>query len=183
MTIALLLNSRIPFRNVLTGLMLLPWIVPEVVTAMAWRSIFDPIFGGLNPILIDLGLIDRRVAWLAEPQPGDAQRDRGQHLEGYSVLYHVAAGWPQGDRQGTVRSRRSRRCQCGQPLPAYHVARPEVCDRRDAAAVDDLDVQYLWPGLPDDRRWSRRRHPAVFDPGLRTGDHRSCASVPARQSR
>jgi multiple sugar transport system permease protein len=67
MTIALLLNSRIPFRNLLTGIMLLPWIVPEVVTAMAWRSIFDPLFGGLNPILMALGLIDRRVGWLSEP--------------------------------------------------------------------------------------------------------------------
>lgn len=66
--IALLLNSRIPFRSILTGLMLLPWIVPEVVTAMAWRSIYDPIFGGLNPILQGLGLIDRRVGWLSEPQ-------------------------------------------------------------------------------------------------------------------
>jgi multiple sugar transport system permease protein len=52
----------------LTGLMLLPWIVPEVVTAMAWRSIYDPIFGGLNPILQGLGIIDRRVGWLSEPQ-------------------------------------------------------------------------------------------------------------------
>jgi multiple sugar transport system permease protein len=68
MTIALLLNSRLPFRNVLTGIMLLPWIVPEVVTALAWKSIYDPLFGGLNPILQTLGLIDRRVAWLAEPQ-------------------------------------------------------------------------------------------------------------------
>lgn len=67
MVISLLLNSRLPFRNVLTGLMLLPWIVPEVVTAMAWRSIYDPIFGGLNPILQGLGLIERRVAWLSEP--------------------------------------------------------------------------------------------------------------------
>lgn len=67
MTIALLLNSRIPFRTILTALMLLPWIVPEVVTAMAWRSIYDPIFGGLNPILQGLGLIDRRVGWLSEP--------------------------------------------------------------------------------------------------------------------
>jgi multiple sugar transport system permease protein len=67
LTIALLLHSRIPFRNILTGLMLLPWIVPEVVTAMAWRSIYDPIFGGLNPILQGLGLIDRRVGWLSEP--------------------------------------------------------------------------------------------------------------------
>src|SRR5262245_53452114 len=68
MTIALLLNSRLPFRNVLTGLMLLPWIVPEVVTAMAWRSIYDPIFGGLNPILQQLGLIDHPRGWLSEPQ-------------------------------------------------------------------------------------------------------------------
>ena len=67
MAIALLLHSRLPLRNVLTGIMLLPWIVPEVVTALTWRSIYDPIFGGLNPILMQLGLIDRSVAWLAEP--------------------------------------------------------------------------------------------------------------------
>ena len=68
MAIALLLNSRLPFRNVLTGVMLLPWIVPEVVTAMAWRSIYDPIFGGLNPILEWLGLIKEPVAWLSNPK-------------------------------------------------------------------------------------------------------------------
>lgn len=67
MGIALLLHARMPFRNVLTGVLLLPWIVPEVVTALTWRSIYDPIFGGLNPILQQLGIIDRSVAWLAEP--------------------------------------------------------------------------------------------------------------------
>jgi multiple sugar transport system permease protein len=67
MAIALILNSRLMFRSILTGIMLLPWIVPEVVTALTWRSIYDPIFGGLNPILLQLGLINRPVAWLAEP--------------------------------------------------------------------------------------------------------------------
>jgi multiple sugar transport system permease protein len=66
MGIALLLHSRLPFRNVLTGLMLLPWIVPEVVTALTWLSIYHPIFGGLNPILTGLGLIDQPVAWLSD---------------------------------------------------------------------------------------------------------------------
>jgi multiple sugar transport system permease protein len=66
LSIALLLNSRLPFRGVLTGLMLLPWIVPEVVTALAWRSIYDPIFGGLNPILQSLGIINRPLGWLSE---------------------------------------------------------------------------------------------------------------------
>ena len=67
MTIALVLNSRIPFRGILTGIMLMPWIVPEVVTALAWKSIYDPIFGGLNPLLMKLGLADRAIGWLSEP--------------------------------------------------------------------------------------------------------------------
>jgi multiple sugar transport system permease protein len=66
LSIALLLNSRLPFRGLLTALMLLPWIVPEVVTALAWRSIYDPIFGGLNPILQGLGIINRPLGWLSE---------------------------------------------------------------------------------------------------------------------
>lgn len=67
MTIALLLNSRLPFRNIITGIMLLPWIVPEIVTALAWRSIYDPIFGGLNPILESVGLIAEPQGWLSDP--------------------------------------------------------------------------------------------------------------------
>ena len=67
MGIALLLNSELPMRGILSGIMLLPWIVPEVVTALTWRSIYDPISGALNPILMQLGLIHRPIAWLAEP--------------------------------------------------------------------------------------------------------------------
>ena len=37
MIIALILNSRLPFRSLLSGIMLLPWIVPEIVTALAWK--------------------------------------------------------------------------------------------------------------------------------------------------
>ena len=67
MTIALILNSRLPVRGLLSGIMLLPWIVPEIVTALAWKSIYDPIFGGLNPILLGTGIIDRPLGWLSDP--------------------------------------------------------------------------------------------------------------------
>ncbi len=67
MAIALLLNTKMPFRSVLTGIILLPWIVPEVVTALTFRSIYDPIFGGLNPILQWLGIINHPIAWLSDP--------------------------------------------------------------------------------------------------------------------
>lgn len=65
MSIALLLNSRLPLRNIITGIMLLPWIVPEIVTALAWKSIYDPIFGGLNPIVESLGM--QPQGWLSDP--------------------------------------------------------------------------------------------------------------------
>lgn len=68
MAIAIILNSRLPYRNVLSGLMLLPWIVPEIVTALTWRSIYDPLFGSLNPILLGLGIIDQPQGWLSDPQ-------------------------------------------------------------------------------------------------------------------
>jgi len=67
MIIALILNSRLPYRSLLSGIMLLPWIVPEIVTALAWKSIFDPIFGGLNPILLGVGIIERPLGWLSDP--------------------------------------------------------------------------------------------------------------------
>ena len=67
MTIALILHSRVPFRSLLTGIMLLPWIVPEIVTALAWKSIYDPIFGGLNPILLNAGIIGEPQGWLSDP--------------------------------------------------------------------------------------------------------------------
>ena len=66
LSIAMLLNSKIPLRSLLSGIMLLPWIVPEVVTALTWRGIFDPIFGMLNPILMSLGIISEPVGWLSE---------------------------------------------------------------------------------------------------------------------
>jgi len=66
MTIAMILHSKLPWRNLLSAIMLLPWIVPEIVTALAWKSIYDPLFGGLNPILLGLGVIDKPLGWLSD---------------------------------------------------------------------------------------------------------------------
>ncbi len=68
MTIALILHSRMPLKNLLAAIMLLPWIVPEIVTALAWKSIYDPLFGGLNPILLGLGVIKEPLGWLSDPK-------------------------------------------------------------------------------------------------------------------
>lgn len=67
MIAALLLHGQKRLRNLLTGLILLPWIIPSVVQALTFKSIYDPIFGGLNPILMGVGLIDAPISWLSDP--------------------------------------------------------------------------------------------------------------------
>jgi len=65
---ALLLNRRgLRFRSVFTGLIMLPWIIPEVVAAFAWRGLYDANFGGLNQFFQALGLLDHNVSWLGDP--------------------------------------------------------------------------------------------------------------------
>ncbi|MEQ4305109.1 ABC transporter permease subunit [Plantactinospora sp. B6F1] len=53
---ALLLHHLRRGRAVLAGLLLLPWVVPTVVTAFSWRALFDPIFGSVNMLLTESGI-------------------------------------------------------------------------------------------------------------------------------
>jgi multiple sugar transport system permease protein len=64
---ALVINAQVRGRNILIGLVLLPWIIPSVVQALTWKSIFDPLFGALNYILLQLGLIGEGISWLGNP--------------------------------------------------------------------------------------------------------------------
>ncbi len=61
---ALLIDRYRRFRGVLTGAFLLPWIVPSVVTALTWRNLLDPVYGGVNQALLQLGIIERGFPWL-----------------------------------------------------------------------------------------------------------------------
>ena len=35
-------------------------------SALAWKSIYDPLFGGLNPILQGAGIINEPLGWLSD---------------------------------------------------------------------------------------------------------------------
>lgn len=51
---------------ILTGLVLLPWIMPDVVRAITWKSLLDPLYGGLSRLALDLGLANAPPAYLAD---------------------------------------------------------------------------------------------------------------------
>jgi multiple sugar transport system permease protein len=70
MGMALMLNQRFLFRGFIRGIMLLPYVTPDLVVALTWRWIFDATFGVLNYILKTLGIIEVNVAWLANAWMG-----------------------------------------------------------------------------------------------------------------
>jgi multiple sugar transport system permease protein len=64
---ALLLNNLPRWGSVLGGLVLLPYIIPEIVRALVWRILLDPLFGALNYILVNvLHVMTKGPSWLAD---------------------------------------------------------------------------------------------------------------------
>jgi multiple sugar transport system permease protein len=52
MTMALLLNQVFPLQRFARAALLLPWIIPSVLSTLAWRWMFDPTFSVLNWVLM-----------------------------------------------------------------------------------------------------------------------------------
>ncbi len=65
--VAVLLNQGLPAQGLLRALVLLPFVLPGVVTAILWRFIYDPQLGLINSLMIQLGVIETSAAWLASP--------------------------------------------------------------------------------------------------------------------
>jgi multiple sugar transport system permease protein len=65
--IALLLHNLPKWGAIIGGIILLPYIVPEIVRALAWRILLDPLFGGLNYILVNvLHVMSKGPSYLAD---------------------------------------------------------------------------------------------------------------------
>ena len=67
MVMALVLTSKIRFRNVLTGVLLIPWVAPTVVSALNFLWIYDGSLGVLNYLLVKVfRILPQGVGWLSE---------------------------------------------------------------------------------------------------------------------
>lgn len=66
--LALLLNNHLPFKSLLRALILVPWIVPTVLSAIAFWWIYDPQFSIISYVLVDvLGWRTTYIDFLGEP--------------------------------------------------------------------------------------------------------------------
>ncbi len=68
--LALLLNNHIPFKSIVRAIVLLPWIVPTVLSAIAFWWIYDAQFSVISWFVVDvLGLRDRYFDFLGSAWP------------------------------------------------------------------------------------------------------------------
>jgi multiple sugar transport system permease protein len=65
--LALLLNQEFIGRQFVRSALLLPWIVPTVLSTMAWLWMFDSNLSSVNWVLRNLGLISKNIPWLTNP--------------------------------------------------------------------------------------------------------------------
>ncbi len=65
--LALLLNRRLPMKALIRAVVLLPFVTPTVLSAIAFWWIYDPQFSIISWSLIKLGLISHYIDFLGEP--------------------------------------------------------------------------------------------------------------------
>jgi multiple sugar transport system permease protein len=65
--LALILNERLPWKAFFRAIVLLPWVVPTVLSAIAFWWIYDAQFSILSWSLMKLGIIDSPINFLGDP--------------------------------------------------------------------------------------------------------------------
>jgi multiple sugar transport system permease protein len=67
LSMALVLNQERFCNNLFRSILLIPWAIPTVMSALNWRWIFDDASGLINNVLVRLNLIDETISWLSDP--------------------------------------------------------------------------------------------------------------------
>jgi len=82
---ALLLNQKLPGRNIYRALLILPWAVPQYISALTWRGMFNAEYGAVNLVLGKLGWLGLHpISWF------------GSELTAFSaaVITNIWLGFP-----------------------------------------------------------------------------------------
>ncbi len=65
--LALLLNKNLPFKAFFRSVVLLPWIVPTALSALAFWWIYHAQFSIISWVLVQMGVIDTYINFLGDP--------------------------------------------------------------------------------------------------------------------
>ena len=189
---ALVANEHIPQRAILRALILLPWAMSGVVTALMWKWIFNPNAGALNGLLYSLGFLSSYRSWLMAPDTSYLAIITANvwNTLPFSVLV-LLAGLQAIPAELYDAAKVDRASLCGAFSPRHAAVAfatdPDRADRAGARRHPDfrhhLSAHRWWAGLPDDHarlrgirdlvhfdRYRARQRLVVHGGGAHAGD-------------
>jgi multiple sugar transport system permease protein len=92
--LALLLNQNTKGKMIFrTIILVIPWATPDIVAAVAWKWMYNDMYGVLNDILMKLGIIREYLPWLAVPSLAKAAVIIANLWKGFAIstMFYVAA--------------------------------------------------------------------------------------------
>lgn len=73
---AILLNREMKFKGIYRAILILPWAIPQYISVLVWKGMFNYKYGAVNILLERLGTIldfsYESIAWLSSPTTGFA---------------------------------------------------------------------------------------------------------------
>lgn len=67
LAVALALNAQVRANRLFRVIAILPWTVPDVMSGLIWRFMYNPTSGIINGLLREYGLTKTYIEWLAHP--------------------------------------------------------------------------------------------------------------------
>ncbi|MCX6806884.1 MAG: sugar ABC transporter permease [Candidatus Berkelbacteria bacterium] len=92
--LALLLNQNTKGKMIFrTIILVIPWATPDIVAAVAWKWMYNDMYGVLNDILMKLGIIREYLPWLAVPSLAKAAVIIANLWKGFAIstMFYLAA--------------------------------------------------------------------------------------------
>ena len=170
--LALVMNQEFRFKNLIRAVMLLPFIVPTVLSTIAWMWILDPAFSVINWFLVHLGIANPGPSWLGNPRLAMVSLIvvntwRGLPFYAITLLAGLQTISPELYEAATIDGA----SRLG-ALPLRHAAAAEAGDIHRDHVLGDLHILRLPARLCADARRTGERHASVRHLCVRRGDGR-----------
>lgn len=65
--LAVLLNRKLPGKNLIRVMLILPWAIPQYIAVLTWKGMFNTQYGAINIILVKLFGSGAAIPWLTDP--------------------------------------------------------------------------------------------------------------------
>ena len=64
--LALMINRKLPGKNIFRVFLMIPWAIPQYIAVLIWKNMFRAQYGAIDIVLNNLGL--HGIQWLSDPR-------------------------------------------------------------------------------------------------------------------